>query len=332
MNARSRVPTSWLATLMFPMIAAPSAAHHGVASLGVAGLEGPGAPVETSSSATLGQGARLAMIKLDRAVFETHTAAVDDEGRSNEFWMLGLGYGVRPWLSVYAVLPYSAKSVEDNSFNTAGFADMSLMAVLAFKADRGLRLVPAGESLDDLEDWHFTVYGGFTVPTGDPDVRDASGAIDPGMSLGFGRPSMMLGATASKQWGRVTGILDGSWIGFLENEYADGARVRFGDEQRGNAALCLRLFTDPARKFRLDANLEGNFLGLGRDKLDGVGERATGGRMVYAQPGVRLYLGSSSLGLGWKVPAWTDLNEEPEQQGAEGGEKVRLIGTFSTLF
>ncbi|MBI4719790.1 MAG: transporter, partial [Chitinivibrionia bacterium] len=31
-------------------------AHHGVASLGVAGLEGPGSPIETSSSATLPKG------------------------------------------------------------------------------------------------------------------------------------------------------------------------------------------------------------------------------------------------------------------------------------
>jgi len=30
-------------------------AHHGVASLGAAGLEGPGAPIETSSSSTLPQ-------------------------------------------------------------------------------------------------------------------------------------------------------------------------------------------------------------------------------------------------------------------------------------
>ena len=41
--------------------------HHGVASLGVAGLVGPGAPIETSTSATLPEGSFLAYTKLDYA-------------------------------------------------------------------------------------------------------------------------------------------------------------------------------------------------------------------------------------------------------------------------
>lgn len=49
------------------VITPPAVAHHGVASLGTAGLEGPGAPVETSSSATLPQGKWLAYLKLDHA-------------------------------------------------------------------------------------------------------------------------------------------------------------------------------------------------------------------------------------------------------------------------
>ena len=54
--------------------------------------------------------------------------------------------------------------------------------------------------------------------------------------------------------------------------------------------------------------------------------------MLYLLPGFRAYWRNMSLGLGVKVPTWTDLNEEGEQQGGEGKEDYRLICTFSVLF
>jgi hypothetical protein len=74
------------------------------------------------------------------------------------------------------------------------------------------------------------------------------------------------------------------------------------------------------------------YLRLGRDKSNGAGERATGGQMLYLLPGVRGYWRNLSLGIGVKVPTWTDLNEEDEQQGGEGTERYRVISTFSVLF
>ena len=310
----------------------PASAHHGVASLGVAGLEGPGAPVEASSSATLPAGRWLAYAKLDYARFETRTPERDDEGDLNAFWMYGAGYGITPSLSAYLFVPFSTKRSEDNSFTTSGFADPSLMAVLGFKWDEGLRWIPRRESLDEMEDWHFTVYGGFTLPLGDENVRNVDGEIDPGMSLGFGQPAYHVGTTATKQWAsRWTTTLDASFLGFTENEYADGVRLRFGDELRLNAAGSLRVLTDADANFRLDLNVEANYLDLGRDEVDGVGEEATGGSMLYVVPGFRLFFESISVGAGVKVPTWTDLNEEPLQQGAEGGEDYRLIFSFSSL-
>ena len=52
---------------------------------------------------------------------------------------------------------------------------------------------------------------------------------------------------------------------------------------------------------------------------------------VYALPGFRLYCKNVSAALGVKLPAWTDLNEEDLQQGAEGKESWRLVCAFSTL-
>ncbi len=320
---------AFLIALVLP---AQAAAHHGVASLGAAGLEGPGAPIETSSSATLPQGSVLAYLKLDYASFEKHSSARDDEGDYNAFWMFGLGYGLTPYLSAYVFVPYSDKVVEDNSFNTSGFADLSLLGLLGFKYDEGLHLVPRSESLDDLEDWHFTVYGGLTLPTGDANVRDADGNIDPGMSLGFGKPAFSAGATATKPIrDRLTIVGETSYIYFQEYEYADGNRAQFGDEFRLNFALCYRLLARAKAKLRLDANMEANYLHLGRDETNGVGELATGGHILYLLPGIRAYWRNVSVGVGVKVPTLTDLNEESDQQGAEGKENYRFILTFSML-
>lgn len=308
-------------------------AHHGVASLGIAGLKGPGAPIETSSSATLPPHSLLAYVKLDYASFESFTAATDDEGDYAAYWMYGLGYGINSWVSLYAFLPFYTKRPEDNSYTTSGFADTALMAVLGFKLDEGIRRVPENESLDDLEDLHFTLYGGATLPTGDANTRDADGAIDPGMSLGFGKPSLTGGLAVTQPFGRrVTGVLETALIQFQEYEYDDGQRVRFGREFRINAALPVRLAMAPRRGFRLDACLEGNYLSLGRDEENGVGAIATGGKIVYLVPGLRLFMQDTSFGLGLKLPVWTDLNEDDRQQGAEGKERFRAVVTFSTLF
>jgi len=83
---------------------------------------------------------------------------------------------------------------------------------------------------------------------------------------------------------------------------------------------------------RLDVSLEPQYLNLGRDRTNGQNERATGGNIFYLLPGVRAYWKKLSLGLGVKVPVWTDLNEEDEQQGGEGTEDYRFLFTFSVMF
>lgn len=320
---------------LLALLAAPLAhAHHGVASLGAAALEGPGAPIETSSSATLPQGQWLAYLKLDHARSRTFDSdPANPEGDYNQYWMAGLGYGFTPWFSAYLFQPYNIKVDEKGGQDSRGFTDLSLMGVLGFKYDDGFRRVPASESLDDLEDWHFTLYGGFSLPTGNADHRLKDGSIDPGKSLGFGKSSHNLGATATRQLtADTTAVFEAGYIGFRKYRYDDGQTMRFGGETRLNAALTHRLFTLPESRFRLDLNLEANYLHLERDRSQNGPERATGGDMLYGVAGVRLYKDNLSLGLGVKKPVWTDLNEENEQQGAEGREKHRLILTLSALF
>lgn len=315
-------------------------AHHGVASLGAAGLEGPGAPIETSSSATLPEGQWLALVKLDYAKFKTYDP-LEVETDYNQYWMAGVGYGFKPWLSGYAFLPYTVKVDEPGGLNSRGLTDLSLAMVVGFKYDNQFMLVPANESLDDLQDWHFTVNLGTTLPTGDANHRLADTSIDPGKSLGFGKPSFSYGLTATKQFtDNDTMVFEASQIRFQKYHYdadpeggfPDGVSVKFGTETRFNAAISHRLMTNPETKFRLDGNAELNFLSLGRDVEDGVPGIAGGGKMLYGVLGLRFYKGATSFGVAVKKPIWTDLNEESQQQGSEGKEKYRLVTTFSALF
>jgi len=322
---------------LLPMLCTtPAFAHHGIASLGAVGLEGPGAPVETSVSATLPQGGWLASVKLDHAryrTFDTSTAPGDQESDYAQYWMAGLGYGFTPWLSAYVFQPYNIKEDEYGNTSSRGFTDVSVTGVIGFKYDDGFMLVPASESLDDMMDWHFTVYGGASLPTGKANHVLGDGSIDPGKSLGFGKASFNYGVTATRQVGEdATLVFEAGQIRFQEYRYDDGQTMKFGTETRANAALAYRLRTDPDSRFRLDGIVEANYLDLGRDESQSGPETATGGRMLYALIGVRLYKDNLSLALGLKKPVWADLNEESQQQGAEGREKFRAIASFSVLF
>ena len=127
-------------------------------------------------------------------------------------------------------------------------------------------------------------------------------------------------------------ILDLSGIWFLEYVYADGNSTQFGAEYRANLAWSQRLITGLEKKLRFDGILEANYLSLGRDRTNGEDELGTGGQILYLQPGARFYARNFSAAVGVKFPAWTDLNKEDLQQGAEGTEDYRIEFTFSTLF
>ncbi len=315
------------------LAAVPVLAHHGVAAVGAVGLEGPGAPIEASSAAPLPPGSWFTYLKLDHARFRTFTTARDAETREHDFWMLGAGYGLRSWLALYAFLPFNVKVQEDNGYNTAGFADPSLFAVVALRHDDGWRLVPTAESLDDMEDLHLAFYGGATLPLGRENRRDAAGEIDPGLSLGFGEPAFTGGVSLTRFWGdRWTAVLDVSHLWFREHTYADGVARRFGDEWHVNAALAVRLLTRPRSRTRWDGVLELDGLRIGRDETAGMGEPATGGTVLYLQPGVRLFHGPASIAAGVKIPVARDLNEQAAQQGSEGRERYRLVLTWSLLW
>lgn len=320
-------------------VALPAWAHHGVAGVGAAGLEGPGAPVESASSAVLPEGKTLLYAKLDQAKFRRVDNAAAEQDAS-QFWMAGVGHGFTPWFSAYVFAPYNVKKDTPGGFDTRGWADFSVMGQIGFKYDKGFQLVPANESLDDLEDWHFTVFAGRSVPHGNPNLKDRAGNIDPGKSTGFGKPSESWGITATKMLtDKITFNTELSTIRFNTYRYAadtsfpNGRDYRFGAEDRLNLALAYRFHTDAERKFRADFSLETQFLRLKPDTENGTADPNSGGRIMYLLPGLRLYKDNMSFAFGIKTPAWKRLNEVTGiQQGSEGKEKYRLIFSASMLF
>lgn len=316
------------------LVPAFALAHHGVAGIGAAALEGPGSPVESASSAVLPAGSTLLYAKLDHAKFKTYAPGTPESNYAN-YWMLGVGHGFTSWFSAYVFAPWQAKIDQSGGLDSKGWADLSVMGQIGFKYEpgEGLKRIPKHESLDDLEDWHFTVFGGGTLPTGNANHRLSDGSIDPGKAHGFGRNSWSLGVTATRQLTRdLTFNLEASTIRFRAYTYDDGNQIRFGTENRLNLSLAQRLYTNPDRRFRVDGVIEAQYLALGRDVENGLGAQATGGKMLYLVPGLRIYQDNMSFAVGIKKPVWTHLNESANQQGAEGKEKYRLILSASMMF
>lgn len=306
---------------------------HGVGTLAIVGAGGPGAPVETSGSLPIPDGRFVGFVKLDHAKWETFTPETDDERDFSSYWVAGLGYGVTPYLSTYVVLPYILQKLEDNSFNTFGIGDIAIGGALGFKYQDGFRLVPAKQTLDELKNWHFSVYSAVTLPTGDPNLRNADGDIVPTLAPGVGEPTLTLGLSAMKQVSdRGTLAMEASHVWFQEYTYDDGNRTQFGNQLRLNAGVAYRLYTRPDPRLRLDASMEVNYLSVERERTNGLPTVATGGETLYLTPGLRLTYRSVSAAFALKLPTWKDLNEQDQQQGNAGLEDHRIILTLAGLF
>lgn len=313
-------------------IALPARAHHGVATVSVAGPEGPGAALETTSALPLPQGTLFAMVKSEYVPFRQYGFAEPENKSFSSFSMLGVGYGITPWLSVYAFQPFTVKA-QDTVGRNSGVGDPTLMLALGFKYDRGLRLVPEKESLDDLVDWHFSAWASSTIPVGSTTSRDSRGDyFEPEMQTGFGTPSPAVGFAVLKQvTERLTWLADASHQRFFAHDYPE-TRYRFGAETRVGTAVVYQVVGSGALRADVAAELSG--LDLRRDR-EGNGEgameplRSSGGSILYAGAGVRISRGPLSLALGARRAALKDLNEAAGQQGSEGLENVRATATLS---
>ncbi len=328
MSRSGRIPLA-LAALS---LAGPARAHHGVAAVSVAGPEGPGAAMETTCPLPLPQGTLFAMAKSEYVPFQRRASADPTNKSYSSFNMVGLGYGLRPWLSLYVFQPFNVKE-QDGVGRDAGPGDTSVMLSFAFKYDQGLQLAPEKESLDDLLDWHFSAWVSSTLPVGPTSARDgAQGFFAPDMQTGFGSPSATVGVAVMKQvTDDLTWLADANYQHFFPHTY-DFTRYQFGGETRLDTAAVYRILG--SGRFRLDVSGELNGLHLQRDReRNGAGAmeplQASGGAILYVAAGLRAYYGPFTVGLGIKRAAAKSLNEEASQQGSEGLEKFRAAFTFS---
>jgi len=322
---RTFLTTLAVAAALLPAV--PARAHHGVAALGVAGPEGPGAALETTSALPLPQRALFGMLKSELVAFRRFAHAEPENKSLSSFNMAALGFGVLPWLSAYVFQPYNLKA-QDGIGESTGPGDTNLMLSLGFKYDEGLRLLPEKESLDELEDWHFGLWLSLTLPTGTTTRLDARGEpYAPDTQTGFGEPSPALGVAALKQLSEdFTWLADASYQHFFTHRYPTTV-YQFGGETRANTALSWRAAA--SGRFRADLAAELCFLHLQRDRERGEALEASGGAILYAGLGVRASYAGLSLSLGARYAVAKALNEEPDQQGSEGLETVRASLTLS---
>ncbi len=313
-------------------LAGPGRAHHGVAALSAGGPEGPGAAMETTSPLPLPQGMLFTMARAEYVPFQQYGFAEPDNKSYSSFNTIALGYGVRPWTSVYVFQSFNVKG-QDGVGRSVGAGDTNLMLSFAFKWDQGLELVPEKESLDDLMDWHFSVAVASTLPVGPTTAKgDAEAYFAPDMQTGFGAPSPSLAVAVMKQLTiDLTWLAEASYQHFLPHSYPF-TRYQFGGETRLNTAAVYRVYH--AGRSRLDLSGELNGLQIQRDRQRndaGAMEplQASGGAILYAGAGVRAYHGPFSVGLVVKRAALTSLNEEADQQGSEGLERLRAAFTVS---
>ena len=313
--------------LFFPMTAL---AHHGGVSLPF----GPGTPIETSTPLTLPEGGFVLSTRVEQVEWRQFQFAEPTNKTSFTFLNTALSYGIKPYLTGSIILPYNIKREETFGSNS-GIGDIRFSGILGFNYDgQGIRLNSQKEtavSLEGKKKIFFSFYGGFTIPTGK--IHEGlGGKVDPTMQPGFGSPSFTVGFNASRGILRsLSLIFDTSYDIFTQRE-----NFKFGNEWRVNLAGVYELYGKPEKFLsKIDGILELNFLNLARDWQGGEGQPATGGNVLYLSPGFRFAfpkLQNANLGLLIKIPIFKSLNEQDQQQGSEGLEKYRIIGTLSFYF
>lgn len=307
-----------------------AAAHHG----GVALAFGPGSPIETYSPLTLPEGGLVAGARLEQVAWKKFYFAEPNNKSSFTFMNATMSYGFTPAFMGTLIVPYYIKR-QDGFGANEGLADIKLQGTFGFHYDPGMgfsrnRAEDTAVSLEGKKRVYFAVSGMMSLPTGEY-RKILGGEVDPGMQSGFGAPSYTMTFAAARAFGAIMLNADVAADFFTARD-----NFQFGTELRANLAGVYELYgNEKGFLSKLDGILELNFLHLERDKESGIGVAASGGDILYLSPGVRFSfpsLQNANLGLLVKLPIWNNLNEQHQQQGAEGLEKYRLILTLSLFF
>ena len=330
---KKMVASLTLAVIMAAFVAilpAEVLAHHGGVSLGY----GPGSPVETNSSLTLPEGGVSLVTRVEQVEFKKYHWAEPENKDAFTFYSLGLGYGIKPYLTGNLFIPYTVKT-QDRLGTSYGGGDLKFLFNLGFHYDpnQGLGLNTSADTAISLESspkTYFSFFFGAGAPTGESHNHDQYGEeFERGMQPGFRSPTVSFGASATKQVTHgFTIVADAMYDIFTKKD-----DFKFGNEFRADLAGVYDLYVKPGVS-ALEGILEVNLLNVAKDVDEPAGGKVpnSGGTILYLSPGLRFNFPPMSLGFLLKFPIWKDLNRKDEQQGAEGLEAFRGIISLSAFF
>ncbi|MFQ5645940.1 MAG: hypothetical protein ACE5GM_03340 [bacterium] len=334
-------------------------AHHGGASAAF----GPGSPVETTAPYTLSKGGWLLYNRFATVPFRTfrkfrHNPAVSNQTGQDtgnitrfNFNTSMIGYGISDALTAYVLIPYAEKTMERWG-TSRGFGDTEFMLQYGFKhgVRNGIRGWYAYDSKDSsspnrhkekkrshesslhhITETKFVLMGSITMPNGKLDAKDKEGNLfSMGMQAGWAAPSINIGGAVSRQLSdHVNLVADIQYRVFSQTNEGKTA-----NEFRINTAAAYQVFENTGGLLsRIDLIQELNYLHLGQE-LDANrnSDEESGGDVLYISPAIRFSFPKVSVGIIAKFPWIHYLNNESEQQGAEGLEKYRIAGTVSYSF
>lgn len=210
----------------------------------------------------------------------------DDDGRGSERSLRAisaisvLGYGASPKLALFAVLPYTDKSLT--------------MAAIGGRIRRDSRGVGDATAFARYTFWQrdataqtfrLAGFGGVTATTGADDATDRYGRLPPQLQDGSGAWNRLGGLVASYQ--TLDFEIDGQ-LGIRDNRTANAFQA--GDETRLDLSSQVRLWPRQMAggvPGLLYGVLELNGLHRGKDRRAGQRDNDTGGDSVWLSPGLQ---------------------------------------------
>ncbi len=169
-----------------------------------------------------------------------------------------------------------------------------------------------------------SVQGGVKLPTGRTDGHDSHGDIlDAHVQLGTGSTDALVGISAIAAVGRIAFI--GNVLGSITGKGANSHQ--FGNSANYDATVRYRVWPGDYEETQLflTFSLDGEF--RGQEREDGAVDPNSGGHVVYASPGIQVFVTPAfSLEFSYQQAVLHNL------YGQQLGEDYRLLSGVQILF
>jgi hypothetical protein len=239
---------------------------------------------------------------------------------------LGLAYGINHHLTISAELPYVRRDdLREGEHSHSGGEAVNEVARLGTVSGIGDMSLLAKYRLSDSEAGGVALIGGIKVPTGSTHKHSIEGErLETEHQPGTGSWDAIVGASA----GTKIGALNVSASALYQFSGKGAQRTRLGDRLQGGVVLSRRVGEPASQHHETHNHHHGDeldephvhahstwdaFVELGgewegRQVVDGEVEAASGGKWIYAAPGVRFTSASGwSMAGAVALPLWQDI-------------------------